>query len=347
MMRMSMTFELLYKLYKLLYRRGTGHQRSLWLRMLSWLRPLVQRTVNVRTLKAVPLQPLCTAAVPGRIVDAARARTLLDGNEAKFIDVRTPERYSVGHIPGAANIHTFFTYLATSDARGVQDLIDTFSAELQSAGIDGTDGEHVITYEDSLRTFYGASCRAFYLLKLLGHPRVSVLHGGLEGWIQSGHPLTTDVQPFSKGAFQPTWTPSMWRGKQEVAEAIERGDTILLDVRDIEEWEGDSSSPYGVDFAPRKGRLPGATHILWRDFMEQDQESGVVSFKKPNEIRALCAAKDVTPDKDIIVYCFKGARSSNTYLALREAGFDKVANYFASWNEWSRHNELEIDSELL
>lgn len=314
--------------------------------MLSWFRPLVQRAITVSTLKAVHIQPFSTAA-DGRIVDAAKARKLFDCNQAKFIDVRTPNCYLEGHIPGAANIHTFFTYLATSDARGVQDLVDTFSAELQKAGIDGTDSEHVIAYEDSLKTLYGASCRAFYILKLLGHPRVSVLDGGFEGWMRGGHPTTTDVQPFSEGAFRPTWTPSMWRGKQEVAEAIKREDTVILDVRDIEEWEGDSSSPYGVDFAPRKGRIPGATHILWTDFMEGDQERGVVTFKTPEEIRTLCAAKGVTPDKNIIVYCFKGARASNTYLALREAGFDKVANYFASWNEWSRDQELEIDSELL
>ena len=33
---------------------------------------------------------------------------------------------------------------------------------------------------------------------------------------------------------------------------------IKLDVRDVDEWIGTSSSPYGPDFAPRKGRIPGA-----------------------------------------------------------------------------------------
>ena len=38
-------------------------------------------------------------------------------------------------------------------------------------------------------------------------------------------------------------------------------DTVLLDVRDIDEWIGDSSSPYGRDYAPRKGRIPGAVNL--------------------------------------------------------------------------------------
>ena len=32
----------------------------------------------------------------------------------------------------------------------------------------------------------------------------------------------------------------------------------ILDVRDVDEWVADSSSPYGKDFCPRKGRIPGA-----------------------------------------------------------------------------------------
>jgi thiosulfate/3-mercaptopyruvate sulfurtransferase len=285
------------------------------------------------------------AASPERIIDAATARQLLDADRARFIDVRPPESYSEGHIPTAANIHAFFTYLATSDASGVRELTETFAEELREAGVSGAEGEHVVTYENSLRTLYGASCRAFYLLKLLGHPRVSVLGGGYEGWARDGHPTTRDAENTEKGAFQPKWNSEMWKGKADVLEALKDPNTVLLDVRDMEEWKGESSSPYGVDFAPRKGRLPGATHILWTDFMETDSEK--VNFKSPEEIRAICAAKGVTPDKEIVVYCFKGARASNTYLALREAGFEKVSNYFASWNEWSRDDALEIDSKPL
>jgi 3-mercaptopyruvate sulfurtransferase SseA len=36
---------------------------------------------------------------------------------------------------------------------------------------------------------------------------------------------------------------------------------ISLDVRDVDEWIGGSSSPCGKDYAPRKGRIPGAK---WR-----------------------------------------------------------------------------------
>ena len=40
--------------------------------------------------------------------------------------------------------------------------------------------------------------------------------------------------------------------KDDVAAALNTG-IKLLDVHDIDEWTGESSSPYGKDFAPRKG----------------------------------------------------------------------------------------------
>jgi thiosulfate/3-mercaptopyruvate sulfurtransferase len=304
----------------------------------------VQRAAAAAVSVAVSSRLASTAAA-NTIIDAAKARQLLESKEAKFIDVRAPEGYSEGHIPTAANVYTFFTYLATSDDRGVRDLTDTFTEELRNAGIYGN--EHVVTYENSLNTLYGASCRALYILRLLGHPRVSVLGGGYEGWVQDAHPTTTETQHIPKGNFQPKWTPSMWKGKAEVLEALGNSNTVLLDVRDSVEWKGESSVAEGVPFVtPRKGRLPGATHILWKDFMETG-ESGQVRFKRPEEIRSMCETKGVTPDKEVIVYCFKGARASNTYLALKDAGFENVSNYFASWNEWSRDDKLEIDSKLL
>lgn len=47
------------------------------------------------------------------------------------------------------------------------------------------------------------------------------------------------------------------------------------------------------------------------------------------------------------MYCFKGARASNTFIALRNAGFNKLKNYFASWNEWSRDPSLPIDDKVI
>lgn len=104
---------------------------------------------------------------------------------------------------------------------------------------------------------------------------------------------------------------------------------------------GESSSPYSIDFAPRKGRIPGAVWIEWYEFMKRP--GAFSTFKSNDEIRALFSAHEICPEDNIIIYCFKGARASNTYIALKQAGFEKLRIYFGSWNEWSRIPSLPIE----
>jgi len=304
---------------------------------------VVQKVANVG-VRAIGRRPLSSASSSERRISAGKAQALHSKGKIKFVDVRPPTEYSKGRIPEAVNIYQIFTYLAASDRHGVETLKNTFESLFQDAGINGD--ERIITYEDRLTTMYGASCRGFYLLKLLGHPSVSVLNGGLESWLKNGYPLSSLTPSVARGKFKATWTAAMWSGKDDVMKVIEEKNAILLDTRDIDEWKAGSSSLYGIDFVPRKGRIPGAIHMLWHDFMET-KEDGLTYFRKPEDVRERCAAKGLTPNKKIVVYCFKGSRSSNAYIALREAGFDNVTNYFGSWNEWSRDHSLKIDPRSL
>ena len=70
-------------------------------------------------------------------------------------------------------------------------------------------------------------------------------------------------------------------------------------------------------------------------------------FKEPEEIRKVCLEAGITPDRTIYLYCFKGARASNTYIALKLAGYRHVKNYFGSWNDWSRDFSLPIEEGYL
>ncbi|MFI9652110.1 rhodanese-like domain-containing protein [Guyparkeria halopsychrophila] len=72
----------------------------------------------------------------------------------------------------------------------------------------------------------------------------------------------------------------------------------------------------------------------------------VARFKSPSEIRAECDSVGITPDSEVFLYCFKGARASNTLVALRAAGIENVRLYFGSWNEWSRDPSLPIEEGL-
>ncbi len=276
-------------------------------------------------------------------------KTLLTATElaamtdAVVIDTRAPEAFAAGHIPGAVNLHEIFTYLATSDAEGLATLRDTFATAFGAAGLSGR--ETAVLCEQSMTTGFGQSCRGYYLLSWLGYPKVSVLHGGLAAWQSAGLPITTEATVPTPATFPLAAEPApIMVTKEDVLAALGRPGTVLLDVRDVDEWIGDSSSPYGKDFCPRKGRLPGARWIEWYRFMKPTAAGPM--FKSPAEIRAELATAGITIDTTVYLYCFKGARASNTFVALKEAGVRDVRIYFGSWNEWSRDPACPIEEGM-
>ena len=268
----------------------------------------------------------------------------LRSGTAILVDVRDAEDFEKGHISGAVNIPEMFTTLSMTTPEGLQEMQDIFIPLFRNAGI--RHDKTVIVYEDCLNTRYGGSCRGYFQLRLFGHKDVGILDGGLSQWLQDGFLVTSEPTQTTASNFEPCMQKDFLATLDDTVNAIENNSGVkLLDNRDEDEWRGISSSPYGADFAPRKGRIPGAHWVEWYKFMDTSQQ--IPHFKSGEEIRALCAQAELNVNDDIIIYCFKGARASNTYIALKMAGFNKIRNYYGSWNEWSRHPELPIDEEIL
>ena len=174
-----------------------------------------------------------------------------------IIDTRDPDAYAAGHIPGAVNLRDIFTYLATSTPEGLQEMTAKFAAEFGRIGLSGK--ETAVLYEDTMNSGFGQSCRGYFLLTHFGYPGIKVLHGGLGAWTKAGMPLSTDTPNPAAATFPLAIRPgAVMIDREEMLKALDDPTVVKLDVRDVDEWVGTSSSPYGPDFAPRKGRLPNA-----------------------------------------------------------------------------------------
>ncbi len=276
------------------------------------------------------------------IISPTELAQLAQNSKTVIIDTRDADSYQAGHIPNAINLREIFTFLATSDEQGIREMKDTFVQKLGEAGISGE--ETVVFYEDALNNGFGQSCRGYFLLHWLGYPNIKVLNGGYQGYVAAGLPVSTEPTTAIPAKFPTDLTENnVMADYEQVLKALST-DTVLLDVRDVVEWIGESSSPYGVDFAPRKGRIPDARWIEWYRFMKPSEQGAIM--KSPTEIQAECDSVGIKKDDEIIIYCFKGARASNTFLALKQAGYDNLKIYFGSWNEWSRNAELPIEEPL-
>ena len=264
---------------------------------------------------------------------------LLEQESVVVVDTREPFEYAASHILGAVNMREIFTYLATSTPEGLTSLHSLFAELLGKVGISGK--ERIVIYEDAMHKGYGQSCRGYFLLTYLGCDKVSVLHGGYQAWFAAGLPITDFVPTPAHKTFEVKIDPSIMVTTEQMLQALDEPAIVKLDVRDEDEWLGVSSSPYGGDFCPRKGRIPGAVWIEWYDLMVPNSE--IPMFRPVAEIQEICQQAGITPESTVYVYCFKGSRAANTLIALKEAGFKDVRNYFASWNEWSRDPALPIE----
>ncbi len=104
------------------------------------------------------------------------------------------------------------------------------------------------------------------------------------------------------------------------------GEVTILDVRTKAEYEGIAGSPCD----PRQGHIPGARNIDVAQLVELSSD----------QIRSRLALE---AGSEVVAYCHSGSRSAIAAQVLRSLGFD-ARNYLGSWHEWSRHDDLPLES---
>ena len=81
----------------------------------------------------------------------------------------------------------------------MHELKTKFADAFGKAGLSGK--ETAVIYEQSMNSGFGQSCRGYYLLTMLGYPKIKVLHGGFDAWAAKGLPVTTDVPKPAPASF--------------------------------------------------------------------------------------------------------------------------------------------------
>ena len=241
------------------------------------------------------------------------------------VDVDT-EAYATGHIPGAVGWN-WTTQLEAQVQRDIPSHED-WQELLRASGI-GNDTK-IVLYGDNNNWF---ATFAYWLARMFGHEDAVLVNGGRRKWELEGRPLVTDVPAVERSDYQ---AGSLDEGRRalygDVREHIRQAGAALVDVRSPAEFTGEIIAPPGLpETAQRAGRIPGATNVPWLSAV--NEEDG--TFKSADELREVYEGKGMTADRDIVVYCRIGERSSHSWFVLSELlGYDKVRNYDGSWTEW-------------
>ena len=235
--------------------------------------------------------------------------------------------YLKGHVPGA--IFSFWKDLLWHETDREFVSSSELSSRLGEIGV-STDSTLVICGDP---VQYGTY--ALWVMTMAGGKDVRILDGSRTRWINDGKPLETEGlsrEPIDNGSLDPSIATRI--GRDEVLQKINNPDTVLLDVRSPEEYRGERvSPPGGFDHgAERKGRIPGAVHLFFRELLNDD-DTFISKEKLERKFSEVGVKK--SSEKDIVSYCRLSHRATLSWFAMSEIlGIEKAQIYDGSWTEW-------------
>jgi thiosulfate/3-mercaptopyruvate sulfurtransferase len=239
--------------------------------------------------------------------------------------------YDQGHIPGAQFLNPF-RELSRPPREGALTLElpepSELAAMLESKGV--SNDSRIVLYW--AREYFSPTTRAYFTLEYAGlGGRVSILDGGLEGWVAEGRPVSTEVPTPRRGRFTPQVRPEMVVDAAWVRDRLENQRVAIVDARDTSFFNGRDTRQ------ARSGRIPSAVSVPFSSMVTGGK------FRSRDELGRLFRSAGIEPSDKVVTYCHIGQQASLVWLVARMLGHDAVL-YDGSFQDWARRSELPVVS---
>jgi thiosulfate/3-mercaptopyruvate sulfurtransferase len=299
--------------------------------------------------------PLCVDGTPATrtMIDPIVSTQWLADNMSfpnlVILDVRAPDNYAKGHIPGAINLPglgNFYLCLFAPDC-GLWMEVPEEGALLATLGNAGITGDSLVVVVG--RTVDPFACyaiadaaRVATTILYAGVENVAILNGGYDKWAAEGKTTSTVAVKPTAVTYTGAVKKAMFVSKDYVEGKI--GKSIIVDSRDPEFYFGIGMEP----FYTRAGHIPGAKCLPspWFWILTADKK-GVVTYgtwKDINLAREMASAvlgEDTS--EEIIAYCGVGGYTSSLWFVLHEViGYTNVKMYDGSMQEWTADPKAPI-----
>jgi thiosulfate/3-mercaptopyruvate sulfurtransferase len=256
----------------------------------------------------------------------------------RIIDCGSAKGYARAHIPGAVHLLPAGSEALVAEGAWLKDLADpvhvigpaAMAGLMEQLGI--SDETTVIAYDDYNGTY---ATRLWWVLAYYGHTNARVLNGGWQRWLDEGRPAT-----FRATVPEPaTFTPRVDESRRvRLAELLARHADPGVQVVNVlwPSWYTGEENPVGNR---RVGHLPGSVNLPVECFFVDE---AVPTFKTSTELRQVVEEAGLLPDRETIVHCQAGIRTTMGVFALSLLGWDQIRAYDAAMAEWANRDDTPL-----
>src|SRR5690606_12658319 len=184
------------------------------------------------------------------------------------------ESYTQAHIPGAVFFDIDEIANRQTSLPHMLPIAEEFAGKVQALGLGD---EHMLVLYD--QNGIAGAARAWWMFRIFGHSRCTVLDGGLRKWIAEGRPLDDAPVTPVPARFTARFDSTLVRTREQVLENIASRREQLLDARSPERFAGTAGEPWP---GRRSGRIPGSFNLDHANLMNAD-----ATLKEPAELRRL------------------------------------------------------------
>ncbi|MCY3703659.1 MAG: 3-mercaptopyruvate sulfurtransferase [Rhodospirillales bacterium] len=236
--------------------------------------------------------------------------------------------FELGHIPGSA----FFSIDGIADPDStLPHMVPTAEAFAAAVGgLGASAGDHVVCYAtDGI----GTAPRAWWMFRLFGHERVSVLDGGLPAWTAVGGTLVKGPARPRPRAFQAKLNPARIRDLAAVRANLQAATELVVDARSAGRFAGTEAEPRS---GLRGGHIPGSVNLPYQTLLNGPRMLPLEA------LRARLDAAGVADDRPPVFTCGSGVSACTLALGLTLTGRDDWAVYDGSWSEWGGREDVPV-----
>lgn len=203
-----------------------------------------------------------------------------------------------------------------------------FTHAMQNAGVNND--SFIVVYEDG--GLFSAA-RAWWMFKAMGHHNVKILSGGLKKWLEYGYDVQQSYcEAVSAGDFAASYNCEYFINSQQVLNAIDDPNTLLLDARAYKRFTGEESEPRK---GMRSGHIPNSRSLPFMDLLNKGEA------KPLTEIKAIFS--DVIGDVQQLQFsCGSGITACVLALLATECEYKNLSVYDGSWSEWGASDSFPI-----